>query len=297
VHFFISPFFQTPFDDQSTLTHEEIRRSICIVDSSIHRETKELIPLPFRRSAMVVAGIPLNIGLLSQAASHSIPWLIFWQWANQTYNCGSTYFNRSASNSMTDGEIFASYMLSSSTSALVGSALILSWRRMAALRASGNRPPTLLRTFALSLVPTLSAISANSVTVIFTRWNELRHGISVFHTSAPHPVGKEIGKSKQAGYDAVWKTVQSRALLSCIALLPPPILMYSIAKTNLFQRYPLAFPPIRIAAAAMSLTLALPISLAPWPQFSPMCVTKLESDVADRAIEWGLERVYFNRGI
>eukprot|EP00299_Pterocystis_sp_00344_P008786 c3468_g1_i1.p1 GENE.c3468_g1_i1~~c3468_g1_i1.p1 ORF type:complete len:327 (-),score=39.70 c3468_g1_i1:17-997(-) len=288
-------------ESQNRLAHPEnasisdLRHAISVVDSAVHRETNEMIPWLFRRSSFLFVGIPLNLGMASHLAATSIPWLIFWQWLNQTLNCFATYYYRSATNPMSDQQLLTAYCLSSSTSALVGTMLTLTWRRYNCRHVP---PATTLGVAMLAMVPALAAASANAVTVVVTRWNEIDRGIALLTQPSPKPFSEDLGHSKRAGIQANWETIQSRALLSALALVPPPVIMHVIQrKTKLFTHFPRAMIPVRVGLAVVCVGFALPISMAPWPQFSKMKVSQVEPKIAEAARAHGLSHVYFNRGI
>jgi hypothetical protein len=74
---------------------QELRKYQRIVDTSIHPDTKEVIPWAMRMSAFIPTNVPIIFGILMTAPTPFNTAL--WQWVNQTYNAGLNYGNRNAS--------------------------------------------------------------------------------------------------------------------------------------------------------------------------------------------------------
>jgi hypothetical protein len=66
-----------------------------ILASCVHPDLKEPIPWPMRTSAFVPTNVPIIAGMILSAPTPVN--IIFFQWANQTYNAGLNYGNRNAS--------------------------------------------------------------------------------------------------------------------------------------------------------------------------------------------------------
>lgn len=60
-----------------------------LVQSSMHPDTGEVIPLPFRMSAFVPTNLLVVGGMLSP--NNGLPAVIFWQWVNQSLNVAVNY--------------------------------------------------------------------------------------------------------------------------------------------------------------------------------------------------------------
>lgn len=70
-----------------------------IVDSTIHPDTGEKIPLYFRMSGFMIFNTPILFGVLMTKQTPLN--IMFFQWMNQSYNAGLNYGNRNASSSYT----------------------------------------------------------------------------------------------------------------------------------------------------------------------------------------------------
>jgi hypothetical protein len=65
-----------------------------IVDACVHPATGEIIPAPFRVSAIAPVNIPI-VFLMLTTPSSNIAGTLFLHWVNQSYNTACNYFNRS----------------------------------------------------------------------------------------------------------------------------------------------------------------------------------------------------------
>lgn len=69
----------------------------------IHPDTGKIIPLPLRFAAFVPVNICIVAGML--APTQTTTTLLFWQWANQSYNVALNHANRNASNELSNFQI------------------------------------------------------------------------------------------------------------------------------------------------------------------------------------------------
>lgn len=89
-----------------------------ISSSSLHPDTGDSIPQPFRMSGYVPYNGPVCVAMV---ASTSTPSLLFWSWVNQSQNALVNYYNRNASSEMDNATLLKSY------SAAVTSALTVAF--------------------------------------------------------------------------------------------------------------------------------------------------------------------------
>lgn len=167
-----------------------------MVESSLHPDNHEPIPVPFRLSAFVPTNLVIATGLL--LPNPSLVSIVGWQWANQTLNVCVNYANANKSTSLSTGELATAYVAATVTS--VGLAVGLG--RLAKNLAAGS----MLGRF----VPFVAVASAGCVNVGLMRGKEIRDGIDVFAPNAESP--ESLGKSKVAGMYAVGQTAASRVL-------------------------------------------------------------------------------------
>lgn len=60
-----------------------------LVQSSVHPDTGDVVPLPFRMSAFVPTNLLVVGGMLRP--TNGMPAIIFWQWVNQSLNVAVNY--------------------------------------------------------------------------------------------------------------------------------------------------------------------------------------------------------------
>ena len=77
-----------------------------ISSASLHPDTGDVIPAPFRMSGYVPFNGPICV---SMVASTSTPALLFWSWMNQSQNALVNYYNRNAASEMSNETLMKSY--------------------------------------------------------------------------------------------------------------------------------------------------------------------------------------------
>lgn len=174
---------------------ERYWKSKQLVESSIHPDTGEVIPLPFRMSAFVPTNLLVVGGMLSP--SNGLTATIFWQWVNQSLNVAVNYSNANKSVPMDMKEVGIAY--AGATGAAV--ALAVGLTRIV-------NPGTLLA----RLVPFASVASAGCVNVSLMRWKEIRDGVSIFRINEETGERIKVGDSPSAGRRAVAMTAASRVM-------------------------------------------------------------------------------------
>lgn len=181
-----------------------------MVDSSIHPDTKEPVPLPFRMSAFVPTNLIICAGML--LPNPSLPSIIGWQWANQTLNVCVNYSNANKSIAMSNSEIATAYLSATCTS--VGLAVGLN-RLVPKL---GFLSPG-ARQLTARFVPFVAVASAGCVNVALMRWKEIRDGVDIFPPSDADGDQRteSLGRSTTAGKLAIAQTAASRVLTNMSA--------------------------------------------------------------------------------
>lgn len=79
--------------------------------SAYHSQTGELMFLPGRMSFQV-PGNMITMGAMLTFYK-TVPAVVFWQFANQTFNAGVNYTNRNASAKVTEAQLGAAYAAAS----------------------------------------------------------------------------------------------------------------------------------------------------------------------------------------
>ncbi|KAK1921732.1 putative mitochondrion protein [Papiliotrema laurentii] len=259
-----------------------------LVNSSIHPDTQQPVPLPFRMSAFVPTNLIICAGMLMP--NPSLKSVIFWQWANQTLNVAVNFSNANKSIEMTPQEIGTAYAAATFTSVLIAVSLT---RLVPRLRASQATKDLLGK-----LVPFVSVASAGVVNISCIRWKEMRDGIEVFKLTRNPDDGTEsketLGKSAKAGQMAVMQSAASRVMTNMPTLVIPPLLMTLLQKRGAFSgpRGPLKANVANLTFIGLALGLFLPPAIAYFPQRASTDPKKLEAEFKDQQ-----GPVYFNKGL
>ncbi|GAA6010685.1 hypothetical protein JCM10207_005797 [Rhodosporidiobolus poonsookiae] len=259
-----------------------------LVDSSIHPDTGEPVPLPFRLSAFVPTNLVIVAGMLMP--NPSLKSVIFWQWANQSLNVCVNYSNANKSISMSTSEIASAYAAATVASCSIAVGLT---QLVPRLRVS---PTT--RALLGKLVPFAAVASAGCVNIGLMRWKEMRDGISIYAPSDPatgRPSSQKLGESPTAGTYAVAQTAASRVLTNIPTLILPPILMTVLERRGAFNR-----PNGRtlstvthLGLIGLSLLVFLPPAIAYFPSRASIDPKKLEKQFH----ELPYTEVEFNKGL
>lgn len=127
-----------------------------IVGSSVHPDTKEIIPFYMRPSGMVLFNMPLVFAVLF--VRHQTPaFNAAMQWANQTYNAGMNYGNRNVPSSYTKEDRLRAYAGAVAVSCSLGFGV----RKMYASQLAKLKGPRLI--FANALIAYLAAAPAGAL--------------------------------------------------------------------------------------------------------------------------------------
>lgn len=217
---------------------------------NMHAETGEPITLPFRWATFPIANIPICVGLavlpptpINQFIAQSV---------NQTYNFGINVSNASASNQLSTTELSSSYVAAIS-SAILGSVGLRKGLEKAKL-------PGLFGKFMLGCTPFLGVALASSVNLFFSRYKEVKEGISVIN---PKTGENFVGvKSTAAGMFSFKDSLLLRWLIpvpSILSVLPLvflfPGMMSNLAKKQ-FKWYARKGPALMYDATNAYIAIA-----------------------------------------
>eukprot|EP01114_Cavostelium_apophysatum_P014078 TRINITY_DN3556_c0_g1_i1.p1 TRINITY_DN3556_c0_g1~~TRINITY_DN3556_c0_g1_i1.p1 ORF type:complete len:350 (-),score=42.55 TRINITY_DN3556_c0_g1_i1:9-1013(-) len=254
-------------------------------DAIVHPDTGKQIPLPVRFSFFVPSNVLITAGML--LPNPSIASVVFWQWINQSYNIALNHANRNASNEMSTETIAKTY-----ASAVAISCGVAVGLGQAAKRVTGISPAA--RSILLKSVPFVAVSTAGVANVFMMRWNEAKEGISVRDAE-----GNDLGKSKQAGFNALTQVATSRVLTALPVLTFPQIIMSGLERTSFVKRYPVVVTPLNLAVIAGILWTALPVAIAAFPQKVAISPQKLEPQFHNLKDKNGkpIEVVYYNKGL
>eukprot|EP01031_Cornospumella_fuschlensis_P043232 gene43232-52845_t len=149
--------------NNSSSSAEERAFNEKLVNAAVHPVTGEIIPSPFRVSAIAPANIPIVFAMLTCPASN-VPGTLFLHWLNQSYNTACNYANRSGSDQPLSS-LFKAYALA------VTSACSLAY----GLGKVVERGPAWVRSSG-ALIPCVATAAANISNIGFTRMDEITTG-------------------------------------------------------------------------------------------------------------------------
>jgi hypothetical protein len=217
---------------------------------------------------------PVSVGLIMATRT---PWILFWQWMNQSQNSLVNYFNRNATSFASDNVIATSY------AGAVTSAITIAYGLSRAVKrfTTPERAATLLKFIAL---PT--SIAASSVNCLIMRWPETETGITVYDST-----GAEVGKSKIAAVKAIKETVFSRMLLQVPVFVFPPVMSMLPPVARFIQRNPRLATPVMTAFLFVGFGFGLPASIAAFPQEGHVDESELEPELRGRG------NLKYNKGL
>ncbi|OQV14449.1 Sideroflexin-5 [Hypsibius exemplaris] len=264
----------------SGIGNKELWEAQKIVQSMVHPDTGDTIPMPFRMSGYVPFGSPIVAGLL--LPNPTLGSIIFWQWLNQSHNACVNYCNRNATKPTSTSQFVQGYL--GAVTAAVGVAVGIN--QMIA-RAKGISPAT--RSVLQKFVPFPAVCTANVLNVFLMRRQELKTGVEVYDKSL-----RVVGVSKVAAYDAIKDTALTRIVLPAPIYTIPPIIMATLERTSLFKRFPRSYLPVNASLGALIFALALPLAIGLFPQESTIPRHKLEKEIQDATTD---ELLYYNKGL
>lgn len=230
-----------------------------LVSATIHPSTKEIIPAPFRVSAIAPMNIPIVWAMLATPASN-LPATLALHWINQSYNTACNYCNASGTEQPWQATAKAYFLA-------VASACGIAF----GLGKAFERAPPSVRRFGV-IIPCLATAAANCSNLGFTRMGELTTG-----TPLSDNAGRVVGVSPKAGLVCVSQTAITRCVLvpaACLVL--PPLLMLSLKSVRLAPRGPTGLLMLELGIIYASLQAALPAALAVFPQTASFPVEELE---------------------
>ncbi|GAB0099696.1 Sideroflexin-2 [Sergentomyia squamirostris] len=265
-------------------TREEVIYARKLYESAFHPDSGELQNVFGRMSFQVPGGMLLTGAMLTFYRTTSA--VVFWQWANQSFNALVNYTNRNANSPMTVNQMLVAYV-TATTSALVTAIGCKSmWQKSAG-------------PFVQRYVPFAAVAAANCVNIPLMRQNELTGGIEVSDEN-----GNVVGRSRIAAVKGISQVVFSRITMAAPGMLILPVIMEKLEKIVWFKRMHILHAPFQTIAVGCFLSFMVPTACALFPQkcsLNMSTIKRFEDDLY-KEIETNTKGnvpkiVYFNKGL
>eukprot|EP00924_Labyrinthula_sp_SR-Ha-C_P006063 snap_masked-scaffold_65-processed-gene-0.42-mRNA-1 protein AED:0.15 eAED:0.15 QI:81/0.4/0.33/0.66/0.8/0.66/6/0/410 len=227
-----------------------------ILTASLHPDTQEIVPQPFRMSGYVPYNGPICAAMMLTTSTSG---LVFWNWVNQSHNALVNYFNRNATSTTSNSTLITSYL------GAVGSAMTVAF----------TLSKVITNQSLLKFIAFPSSMVASSLNCYIMRRPETQTGINIFDET-----GKQIGshKSKAAAKKAVMETVGSRSLLQIPVFLGPALILSLPPVVKLIKKVSILRIPIMTFVTMSCFGLGLPATVALFPQTGKININRIEEE-------------------
>ena len=198
--------------EDKSLTEDEIWAAKELYDSAYHCQTGEKLFI-LGRMSFQVPGNMLITGCM-MTFYKSVPAVIFWQVANQSFNAIVNYTNRNASVGVTNEQLGTAYVGATTASvatALVCNKIISSSPTLSGLNIILSFNHTHSAGIIGRLVPLVAVAAANCVNIPLMRQQEIKNGISI-----ETDTGVEVGKSGNAAVAAISQGLIFSNVINCL---------------------------------------------------------------------------------
>jgi len=268
--------------EDKNLTEEEIWKAKELYDSAFHCQTGEKLFILGRMSAQVPGNMLITGCMMT--FYRTIPAIVFWQTANQSFNAIVNYTNRNASVGVSNEQLGTAYVCATSASVLTA----VGFNR--AIASS----PALAGGILGRLVPMVAVAAANCVNIPLMRQQEIKNGITIELED-----GTPVGVSANAAIAAVSQVVPSRVGMAAPAMFIPPLIMARLEKTASFIKNPWLKAPVTVLLTGMCLTFSTPLCCALFPQKATINMKDLEPHLQTKiAAKFpGKDTFYYNKGL
>lgn len=212
------------------------------------------------------------------------PAVIFWQFANQSFNAIVNYTNRNASAGVTNEQLGTAYVAATSASVLTA----LGFNKLVA------SVPSLAGGIVGRFVPLVAVAAANCVNIPLMRQQEVKNGIQIETED-----GKDAGLSSNAAVAAIQQVVPSRVGMAAPAMFIPPLVMNKLEKTATFIKNPWLKAPATVLLTGLCLTFSTPLCCALFPQKATIDFKDLEPHLQESVSKKfpGQTKFYYNKGL
>ncbi|KAL6723021.1 tricarboxylate carrier [Ancylostoma duodenale] len=260
----------------------ELHRAQRLFQSAFHPDTGDLQNFAGRMCFNVWGGTMLCGAMMIWYKS--TPAVVFWQWANQSFNALVNYTNRNAKSALTTQDLLVAY----STAVTGALGLAIGLKQYFAKREVSS--------LAQKMVPLAAVAVANAINIPLMRQNELKNGMSV--TDAD---GNIVGTSQLAATKAISLVVLSRNIIVAPCMILTPIIMEGLCKLASFKRNINRLNiPTQLVLTFFLYGAMVPVGCALFPQQNSIKLTTLkrfEPTAYERLKHVKGDRVYFNKGL
>jgi len=280
--------------NQMATSQAKLDNALYLTKASLHPDTGDIIPLPFRMAAHVPVNAVLLVGMLS---SRTVITTGLWQFLNQAFNALQFYHNRNASSETpNDNNILIASFLGAVTGS-VGVGVLL---RKAAIRyemfAKLGQRNLSIRSASIfaNCVPFLAAAAGKPLQISLMRQREINEGVEVFDQN-----GVSRGKSIIAGKYAVLTTIFTRTLYLAPMLWIPFIQSAFEKRFTFLQTSPRANLIFYTVHCAFNSAFVTPLCIAVFSQQASLPVELMELEYHNLPQSEGkrIERLLFNKGL
>jgi len=265
-------------EDMGKLSVEELWNAKHLYDSAYHPDTGEKMFIAGRMSAQV----PMNMSITGCMMTFykTTPQVVFWQWANQSFNALVNYTNRAGDSPIPMSTLGTSYVFA--TGGALGTAL--------GLNALAKRMPPIFG----RLVPFVAVSAANAINIPLMRRSEITEGVPLTTKSGE----KTDEVSSVAAKEGISKVVASRIAMAAPGMVSIPIIMDQLEKRGVLAKYPRISAPIQIALCGLVLTFATPLCCAIFEQQASIHVDSIETEAGNTLKAKGhTGLLYYNKGL
>ncbi|XP_022827501.1 sideroflexin-1-like [Spodoptera litura] len=249
-----------------------------LYDSAFHPDTGEKMIRIGRMSAQA----PMNTLITGCMITFykTRPAIIFWQWANQTFNALVNYTNRSGDAVLSPAQLLASYC--AACSGALTTALYLN------SKVKGMNP------LYARLVPFAAVCGANFINIPMMRSNEIMNGTPVFT-----PDGQRVGDSKVAAVTGILLVCVSRVGMALPGMTLVPILSQMAIKKKMFSASSMAIIPFQLSLVCLCVTFATPLGCAFFEQKANISIHSIEAPLKAKALQLSpkTDTVFYNKGL
>lgn len=266
------------------VTAEKFYFSKQLFESAFHPDSGDLMNVFGRMSFQMPGGMLITGAMLTWYKSTAA--VVFWQWANQSFNAFVNYTNRNANSPLTEKQMAIAYV--SATAAACVTAI--GFKNFLGKRAS----PLIQR-----YVPFAAVAAANCVNIPLMRQNEFLGGIDVFSDD-----GSKVGTSKLAAVKGISEVILSRIIMCAPGMNIMPLIMKRMESRCWFRKNTWFHAPFQTLMVGGFLTVMVPIACGIFPQkcgISTSMIERWEPEEYEKLKKFCKgkvpETVYFNKGL